>query len=80
MTSTMDALDIETDVETLRRDGIVGKKGAFSREWAEAMREDMMRGFWSAIQGESPCRNSAEQARRDMALLAGLARHYVDHH
>ena len=47
--------------------------------YEEAFVEEL-KGFWSAIQGESPCRNSAEQARRDMALLAGLARHYVDHH
>jgi len=38
------------DVETLTRDGIVGRKGAFSRDFAEAMREDMMTAFWKAIQ------------------------------
>jgi hypothetical protein len=32
------------------RDGIVGLKGAFSREFVEAMREDMMTAFWAAIQ------------------------------
>ena len=32
------------------RDGIVGRKSAFSREFAEAMREDMMTAFWAAIQ------------------------------
>jgi hypothetical protein len=37
--------DIQADVETLHRDGIVGLKGAFSREWAEAIREDMMTAF-----------------------------------
>jgi hypothetical protein len=43
-------LDVSGDLETLLRDGIVGRKGAFSREWAEAMREDMMTAFWDAIQ------------------------------
>src|SRR4051812_32750269 len=38
------------DVATLYRDGIVGLKGAFSRAFAEAMREDMMTAFWQAIQ------------------------------
>lgn len=40
---------VADDVEVLGRDGIVGKKGAFSRDWAEAMREDMMTAFWDAI-------------------------------
>jgi hypothetical protein len=42
--------DIPTHVETLNRDGITALKGAFSREWAEQMREDMMSAFWPAIQ------------------------------
>ncbi|HEU4987596.1 MAG TPA: phytanoyl-CoA dioxygenase family protein [Rhizobiaceae bacterium] len=42
--------DVSEDLATLYRDGIVGKKGAFSREFAEAMREDMMTAFWDAIQ------------------------------
>ena len=37
-------------VEALQRDGIVGLKGAVSRDWAEQMREDMMTAFWDAIQ------------------------------
>ena len=40
----------EGDVATLNRDGVVGRKGAFSRGFAEAMREDMMTAFWKAIQ------------------------------
>lgn len=40
----------DEDVATLYRDGIVGKKAAFSRQFAEAMREDMMTAFWAAIQ------------------------------
>ncbi|PCC68677.1 Phytanoyl-CoA dioxygenase (PhyH) [Nannocystis exedens] len=44
------AADIDGDVTTLYRDGIVGLQGAFSRAWAEEMREDMMTAFWKAIQ------------------------------
>ncbi|MCO4316245.1 phytanoyl-CoA dioxygenase family protein [Phyllobacterium sp. 21LDTY02-6] len=44
------AEEIQRDIETLRTDGIVGKKSAFSREWAENMREDMMTAFWTSIQ------------------------------
>ena len=43
-------IDITSDTETLQRDGIVGRKGTFSRDFAEAMREDMMTAFWQAIQ------------------------------
>jgi phytanoyl-CoA dioxygenase PhyH len=43
-------LDVAEDVTTLQRDGIVAKKGAFSREWVEQLREDMMTAFWEAIQ------------------------------
>ena len=42
--------DVREDVSTLQRDGIVGKKAAFSRDWVEQMREDMMTAFWEAIQ------------------------------
>ena len=41
---------IDSDIETLQRDGIVGRKRAFSREFIERMREDMMTAFWEAIQ------------------------------
>ena len=44
------AYDIRESFDTLYRDGIVGLKGAFSREWAERMREDMTTAFWEAIQ------------------------------
>ena len=37
------------ELSTLWRDGIVGKKGAFSREWVERLNEDMMTAFWEAI-------------------------------
>jgi hypothetical protein len=42
--------DSADDLVTLNRDGVVGRKGAFSRDFAEAMREDMMTAFWKAIQ------------------------------
>jgi hypothetical protein len=49
-TSQRTTIQVEPDVETLQRDGIVGKQGAFSREWAEQMRQDMLTAFWDAIQ------------------------------
>ncbi len=45
-----DRASVSEDVATLMRDGIVGRKGAFSREWTEALREDMLTAFWEAIQ------------------------------
>jgi hypothetical protein len=42
-------LDVAQDVDTLYRDGIVGKKEAFTHEWVEQLREDMMTAFWEAI-------------------------------
>jgi len=47
---TAQAQDVTEDVRTLQRDGVVGKKGAFSREFVEQLREDMMTAFWEAIQ------------------------------
>ncbi len=44
------APDVRADAETLIREGVVGRKGAFSRAYAERMREDMMAAFWDAIQ------------------------------
>src|SRR4051794_21110977 len=43
-------VDVTQDVLTLQRDGIVGQKAAFSRDWVEQLREDMMTAFWEAIQ------------------------------
>src|SRR5947209_12765261 len=42
--------NVTEDVPTLWRDGIIGKQGAFPREWVEQLREDMMTAFWEAIQ------------------------------
>ena len=49
---------IDPDIQTLQRDGIVARKRAFSREFIERMREDMMTAFWEAIQrpGGTICR------------------------
>jgi len=43
-------IDMQQHVDALDRDGITGLPGAFSRSWAEQMREDMMNAFWDAIQ------------------------------
>ncbi len=42
--------DVDTDTRTLLEAGVVGRKGAFSRDYAARMREDMMSAFWDAIQ------------------------------
>lgn len=42
--------DIAADAETIQRDGIVGRKGAFPRDWVERLHEDLMTAFWAAIQ------------------------------
>src|SRR3954467_12109071 len=42
--------DVREDFAILQRDGIAGKKAAFSLEWVEQLREDMMTAFWEAIQ------------------------------
>jgi hypothetical protein len=47
-------VDVTADREVLYRDGIVALKGAFSRDWTERMREDMMTAFWEAIQRRRP--------------------------
>jgi len=42
--------DLERHLEALHRDGITALKAAFSRDWIEQLREDMMTAFWAAIQ------------------------------
>ncbi len=42
--------DLAADQATLQRDGVVGRKGGFSPEWVDRLREDMMTAFWEAIQ------------------------------
>ena len=55
-------IDVREDVATLYRDGIVGKKGAFAREWVEQLREDMMTAFWEAIQRPGRSRRAGAEA------------------
>lgn len=50
LTSLTQRLDVDGDVATLQRDGIVARPGAFDRAWAEQMRQDMLTAFWDAIQ------------------------------
>ena len=44
---------IDSDVPALQRDGIIARKRAFSHEFIEQMREDMMTAFWQAIRRDS---------------------------
>ncbi len=73
--------DVADDIAALYRDGIVGKKGAFSRDFAEAMREDMMTAFWAAIQrphgavGRGPRRWYVEINPQDFSGFAQLCSH-----
>ena len=60
--------ELEADVATLMRDGVVGRKGALPRSWAEAMREDVTTAFWEAIQ------------RPGGAVSRGPRRWYVEIH
>ena len=60
--------DPADDVAVLQRDGVVGRKGAFSRAWAERLREDMTTAFWEAIQ------------RPGGAVSRGPRRWYVELH
>ncbi len=60
--------DVEADVQTLNEDGIVARKEAFTREWAEQMRQDMLVAFWEAIQ------------RPGGAVSRGPRRWYVEVH
>ena len=46
--------------------------------YEEAFVEEL-KGFWAAIGEGAPVRNTAEHARRDMKLLAGMAAHHISH-
>jgi hypothetical protein len=60
--------DVAPAVETLYRDGITALKGAFSRDWAQRMREDMDAAFEDA------------KSRRGGAVGRGPSRYYVEIH
>lgn len=72
---------IEGDLATLNRDGVVGNAGAFSVGFADAMRHDMMRAFWAAIQrpggavGRGPRRWYVEIHPQDFGGFVELATH-----
>ena len=80
-TNEATAADLSADLVTLNRDGIVGRKGAFSVVFADAMREDMMRAFWAAIQrpggavGRGPRRWYVEIHPQDFGDFVALATH-----
>ena len=75
------APDIATHLESLERDGLTALRGAFSREWTERMREDMMAAFWDAIQrpggavGRGPRRWYVEIHPQAFSGFAELASH-----
>lgn len=75
------SFDLSSHYQTLYRDGITALKGAFSREWAEDMREDMMAAFWPAIQrpggavGRGPRRWYVEVHPQDIRGFVDLVTH-----
>ena len=46
----LSATELAPSLRALQEDGITARKGAFSRQWVEDLREDMMTAFWEAIQ------------------------------
>jgi hypothetical protein len=73
--------NISASLTDLERDGITGLKSAFPPEWADAMREDMMAAFWSAIQrpggavGRGPRRWYVEIHPQDFRGFVDLVTH-----
>src|SRR6476646_634251 len=74
-------VEVTANCEALYRDGIVGLKGAFTRDWVELMRDDMMTAFWEAIQrpggavGRGPRRWYVEIHPQAFAGFADLCAH-----
>lgn len=68
-------------VEALYSDGVTALPRAFSRQWVERMREDMMAAFWSAIQrpggavGRGPRRWYVEVHPEEISGFVELATH-----
>jgi Phytanoyl-CoA dioxygenase (PhyH) len=83
MSSTLTAVqpEIASDLEALHRDGIVGRSGAFERDWVETLREDMMTAFWAAIQrpggtiGRGPRRWYVEMHPEEVSGFVDLVTH-----
>ena len=79
--ATTQTENVTEDVLTLQRDGVVGKKGAFPREFIERLREDMMTAFWEAIQrprgavGRGPRRWYVELHPQAISGFVDLATH-----
>ncbi len=79
--ATMRADDFATDLQTLGRDGVVGRKGGFSVEWVDRLREDMITAFWEAIQrpggavGRGPRRWYVELHPEALSGFADLVSH-----
>ena len=69
------------EIDALYRDGIVGRKGAFAREWVERLREDMERAFEAAIErpggtvGRGPKRYYVEIHPEDVRGFVDLVTH-----
>jgi hypothetical protein len=68
-------------VEALYSDGVTALPGAFSRQWVEGVRQDMMTAFWSAIQrpggavGRGPRRWYVEVHPEEISGFLDLATH-----
>ena len=60
--------ELDACLDGLYQDGITGLKAAFSREWIERLRDEMMTAFWDAIQ------------RPGGAVSRGPRRWYVETH
>lgn len=75
------ALEVAEHRDALVRDGITALRGAFSREWGEQMREDMMTAFWKAIQrpggavGRGPRRWYVEVHPQEITGFVDLVTH-----
>jgi predicted dehydrogenase len=65
-----------TGLTVRRSDGDTMVREDVRSGYREAFVEEL-NGFWSAIVEGTPVRNTAEQARRDMRLIADLARHHL---
>jgi hypothetical protein len=73
--------DLPTHVDALQRDGITALKRAFTPDWADQMREDMLTAFWAAIQrpggaiGRGPRRWYVEVHPQDISGFVELVGH-----
>ena len=75
------ASEVDANIAGLQRDGITALKAAFSLEWVERTREDMMTAFWKAIQrpggavGRGPRRWYVEVHPQEISGFVELATH-----